>query len=172
MSETRAARPVLEKYCQGIGLDMGFGGDAITPTAITFDMPRPYCPSFAGHTQILRGDCRKLPFLCDQSMDYIYSSHLLEDFHYSELVPILQEWRRVLKDGGLLITNCPDQQKFLAHCKKTGQPINMAHKERDFSLNNFKNKVLKKVGDWENVFEQPEAGAYSWYLVMKKVTKK
>lgn len=169
MSETSHARPYLSKYCTGIGIDIGFGGSAIVPTAITFDMPQSYCPSFEGHTQILRGDCRSFPYVCDCAFDYIYSSHLLEDFTYKELVPILLEWRRILKVGGNLVINCPDQQKFLAHCAKTGQGINMAHKEPDFSLKNFIEKVANPTGKWEEIFRQTDTHPYSWYLVLKKI---
>jgi hypothetical protein len=168
MSETAAARPNLAKYCTGFGIDMGFGGSAIVPTALTFDMPTGYCPSFEGHKQIFQGDCRNLSFVCNEVFDYMYSSHLLEDFTYVELKQILIEWRRVIKTGGFLVTNCPDQQKFLAHCEKTGQPKNDAHKEQDFSLANFK-KVVYGVGDWEEIFVEPNAGAYSWHLVLKKI---
>jgi len=168
MSETKSARPFLEKFCKGFGIDIGFGGSAITPTAITFDMPKSYGPNFEGHKQILRGDCRSFPYICDEVFDYVYSSHLLEDFTYSELAQILREWRRILKPGGHLVTNCPDQQKFLSHCKKTGQPCNDAHKEQDFSLENFKNIVLN-IGKWEEIYVNPTAGAYSWYLVLKKI---
>lgn len=168
MSETRAARPFLEKYCQNFGIDIGFGGSSITPTAITFDLPQSYVGSYEGHKQILRGDCRSFPYICDEVFDYVYSSHVLEDFTYQELIPILTEWRRILKKGGNLVTNCPDQQKFLAHCKKTGQPGNAAHKEQDFSLNTFRN-VVNKVGKWEEIYVHPEGGAYSWYLVLKKI---
>lgn len=171
MSETKAARPTLAKFCNGIGLDIGFGGSAITPTAITFDMPRSYVGSYEGHTQILRGDCRNLNFICDNSLDYVYSSHLLEDFTYKDLIPIVKEWRRIIKNDGLLITNCPDQKKFLAHCKKTGQPINLAHKEQDFSLQNFQSKIVANTGKWQEIFVEPNAGSYSWYLVLKKIAK-
>lgn len=167
MSETADARPYLAKYCEGMGLDIGFGGDPIVPTAITFDRPEPYQKESLGR-QILRGDCRKLYFFCNECLDYIYSSHLLEDFTYDELENILKEWRRVLKTNGLLVINCPDQQKFLAHCAKTGQGINLAHKEPDFSLKNFLT-VAHKAGNWEQVYCLPEAGNYSWYLVLKRI---
>ncbi len=168
MSETSHARPVLSKFCQGLGLDIGFGGSSISPNAITFDMPKSYCPSLEGHKQILQGDCRSFPFICNESFDYIYSSHLLEDFTYKELVPIIIEWRRIIKTGGLLITNCPDQQKFLAHCAKTGQGVNDAHKGQDFSLKTFY-QVITKTGNWEEVFVEPNAHNYSWYLVLRKL---
>lgn len=166
-SESSLAAPIIGKYCQGFGLDMGFGGSATVPTAITFDMPQAY--TCVGHDrQILRGDCRRLPFICDGALDFMCSHHLLEDFYYPDLVLIIKEWKRCLKDGGLLITNCPDQQRFLAHCRSTGQGTNEAHKEQDFSLKNFQEKVLYKTGPWKEVFTQAEFGPYSWLKVVSK----
>jgi SAM-dependent methyltransferase len=172
MSETDACRPILSKFCRGFGMDVGFGGSRIVPDAWAFDMPQPYT-QVGIETQQLRGDCREFPFLCDGALDYIYSSHLLEDFTYIELYSILHEWRRVLKPDGLLITNCPDQQKFLAHVDahftKTGEDINnLAHKEDTFSLGTFW-EVLRTTGEWDTVFCQPEFGVYSWLLVVRKV---
>lgn len=170
MSETAASREILAPYCaEPLGWDIGFGGDPVVPHAIAFDMPRPYTKVGDGQ-QILRGDCRDLYMGCDGAAPWIHSAHLLEDFSYTELATvIIPEWRRVLKQGGLLITNCPDQQKFLAHCAATGQGINCAHLEADFSLHTFKARVLAHTGEWETVLEVPEHGAYSWLLVCKKV---
>ena len=166
MSETSIARNVLSPFCNGFGIDIGFGGDAITENAITFDLPNPYRKDKG--KQILRGDCRNLDFICNDVFDYVYSSHLLEDFTYEELPSIIKEWRRILKTGGLFIVNCPDQQRFISHCKKTGQPLNHSHKEKDFSLQTFK-AIVEKVGLWQTVFVEPKIGDYSWYLVLKKI---
>lgn len=167
MSETAASRELLAPFCQGVGLDIGFGGDAIHSRAITFDMPQPYT-HVGGDRQILRGSATDLSFICDEALDYIYSAHLLEDWTYSDLIPILKEWRRCIRHGGLLVTNCPDQQKFLAHCAATGQGTNLAHKEDTFSLATFR-QVLALVGQWEEVFVDTAHGAYSWLLVVRKV---
>jgi predicted SAM-dependent methyltransferase len=131
-------------------------------------MPQPYT-QVGGDRQQLRGDCKSLPFICDNALDYIYSSHLLEDFSYGDLIPLINEWRRCLKPGGLLIINCPDQQKFLAHCAATGQGTNPYHKEPDFSIVNFKSRVLANTGGWEIVFEDSAFQEYSWLLVAKKI---
>lgn len=149
-------------------MDVGYGGEKIVDTAWAFDMPTPYT-SVGSHRQQLRGDCRTFPFLCDNALDYIYSSHVLEDFTYEELTPIINEWRRCLKPNGLIITNCPDQQRFLAHCAATGQSINDNHKEPDFSLTNFKERVLKRTGFWEVVYEHDNFQEYSWLQVIKKI---
>ena len=167
MSETAQARPDLAPFCEGLGIDIGFGGDPIVPDAITFDMPQPYT-QMGTTTQVLRGDCRSLPFICDHAFDWVYSSHLNEDFTYAQQVAMLVEWRRILKPGGYLITNCPDQQRFVAHCAKTGQPDNPGHKEADFSLETFRSRVLAPTGPWQDVYEKPQAGPYSWYLVVRR----
>jgi predicted SAM-dependent methyltransferase len=169
MSETAAARSVLASYCTGIGIDIGFGGSAITPSAITFDMPRMYCPSLEGHRQHLRGDATNMPFICEGAFDYVYSSHLIEDFYYDELIGIIGEWRRILAPHGVLVLNCPDQKRFLDHCEKTGQSINANHKELTFSFRNFVDRVLVVTGQWTMIYENPRVDPYSWHLVARKV---
>ncbi len=168
VSETSLSREVLAPYCDGIGIDAGYGGDKVVPHAWAFDMPQAYT-NVGTDRQQLRGDCRHFPFLCDGALDWIHSAHLLEDFTYAELIPILSEWRRVIRMGGVIITNCPNQQRFLTHCAKTGQGLNLAHKEATFSLQTFKSNVLDKTGPWETVFEQDNFGPYSWLLVVRKV---
>jgi len=44
----------------------------------------------------------------DNSVDEIYSSHLLEHLSNNEMIEALKEWRRVLETGGLLELNLPD----------------------------------------------------------------
>lgn len=149
-------------------MDVGYGGNKVVPDAWAFDMPQPYT-SVGCDRQQLKGDCRTFDFLCNDALDYIYSSHVLEDFTYQELIPIISEWRRCIKPGGLLITNCPDQQMFLSHCASTGQGTNPFHKESDFSLSKFQNRVICYTGAWEVVFEQDPFQEYSWLLVLKKL---
>lgn len=64
-----------------------------------------------------RGDARCLPFR-DETMDFVYSSHLLEDF--KDWTPILSEWIRVLKRGGNFIVMLPDKEKFNEAIRKGG----------------------------------------------------
>jgi SAM-dependent methyltransferase len=168
MSETAASREVLAPYCQGIGLDLGYGGDKVCVNAWAFDMPHPYT-KVGDDRQQLRGDCRSLPFICDGALDFAYSSHLVEDMYYHEAVEMIREWRRVLRVGGLLVTNCPDQQRFKAWIAKTGQGDNLSHREWDFSLKNFKERILAPTGPWELVYEMPDDGRYSFYIVVRKL---
>ena len=41
-SETSRCRERLRHFCCGYGIDVGYGGDTIIPSAITVDLPTPY----------------------------------------------------------------------------------------------------------------------------------
>jgi predicted SAM-dependent methyltransferase len=163
-SETSKCRERLAPYCKGYGLDLGFGGDPITPHAIRMDQPTPYANTGSYPVQ-LGGDATNLVWFNDNTLDFIYSSHLLEDFVNTEAV--LREWLRVLKPGGLLITFCPDEQIFRRHCAATGQPYNESHKHEHFSLDYVKN-ILDLINQTEPIVEIFPVDIYSWDLVVRK----
>jgi len=157
-SETAKCRSRLAKYCVGSGCDLGAGNDSIVPWAITVDVKADACP------QVL-GDAAHLDWLADNELDFVYSSHLLEDFTDTEAV--LREWLRVLRQGGLLILFGPDEQIYHRHCLNTGQLYNCAHKINNFSLEYIKT-VLRKIGESEIIHQAPIVDDYSFELVVKK----
>jgi len=138
-SETAKARPRLNKFCRGNGIDLGYGGDPIVPSAITMDLPSPYT-KVGAHPQNLAGDARDLYWFKDNVLDYVYSSHLLEDISPEETAAVIGEWLRVIKVGGVLVLYGPDEQVYRAYCKEKGWPPNAAHK-----IDNFGLKYLKEV---------------------------
>jgi SAM-dependent methyltransferase len=169
MSETALAKIHLEKYIIGdFILDVGFGGSACHPKAITLDMPVGYCPSLEGHRQVLRGDCKNMPFICDNAFDTLWNSHIIEDHTFEVQAQILREWWRILRPGGHLITVAPDEAVYSAHCRNTGQPYNLAHVEPTMGLIAFKKQVVSKTGPWEHVHENPLIDTYSFHLVLRK----
>lgn len=52
-------------------------------------------------------DITKLPFK-NNTVDVIYACHVLEYFDREEVVMVLNEWKRVLKQGGILRLAVPD----------------------------------------------------------------
>jgi SAM-dependent methyltransferase len=163
-SETSKCRKRLAPYCIGQGVDLGPGGDPITETAIRVDLPQPYSQAGLLPPQ-LRGDARKLIWFRDACLDYVYSSHLLEDFEDTK--PILIEWLRVLKPGGHLVLFCPDERVFREHCRATGQRYNEMHKQPDFSLAKVE-VILTDIGQTTTFHTTPLIDIYSWELVARK----
>jgi predicted SAM-dependent methyltransferase len=129
------------------------------------DFSQPY--AHVGVYQVqLGGDARNLRWFQDGALDYVYSSHLLEDFEDTRSV--LVEWLRVLKRGGVLVLFCPDEQVYREHCKNTGQPYNTQHKIPDLNLEKIK-EILSEIGDSRVIYEVPLIDDYSWEIVAKKI---
>lgn len=128
-SETEKYRTITVPFCEGCGVDVASQGDPVVPWAMNFDLPPTEFAYYnsnhlpKGPIQ-LRGHADALPF-DSHSLDFCYSSHLLED--YTDWTPVLTEWVRVLKPGGHLIVLIPDK-KLWAEALAKGQPPNDAHR--------------------------------------------
>lgn len=132
-SETAKYRHLTTPFCRGNGVDIGSGGDPVVPWAINMDLPNDdFAHYHSGHPPRkpiqFGGDAANLPFK-DGVLDFVYSSHLLEDFY--DWDPILREWIRVLKPGGRLIILVPDK-KLWADALARGQPPNCAHRHESY----------------------------------------
>lgn len=132
-TESEKYRHMTAQYLQGNGVDLGCGGNPVVPWAIAFDLPtedyRNYHSS-ATPDRVIQwgGDARNLPFK-DGTLDFVYSSHLIEDF--MDWTPVLTEWVRVLKPGGRLVIIVPDKSLWQQALDR-GQPPNCAHQHESF----------------------------------------
>jgi len=61
----------------------------------------------------------QLGFLKSESVDLVYSAHVLEHFTRSHLPVVLKEWNRVLKKGGVLRISVPNFQSIIEIYEKT-----------------------------------------------------
>lgn len=128
MSETAKHRAIALPYCEGNGIDIGSSGDPVVPWAIQLDLPiakyldyNPDRPDTAIHW---RGYATDLPFK-DGTLDWLHSSHVLEDF--TDWKPVLDEWDRVLRTGGFMLIAVPDHKRFRAAVAR-GQGDNLGHR--------------------------------------------
>jgi SAM-dependent methyltransferase len=100
--ETTRARPrreregFFDRYCQGAGIDIGYGGDPVTPSCRGWDFEH--------------GDAHFLKGVPDESFDFVYSSHTLE--HMDDPEAAIRNWWRVLKPGGHLLLYIPHRDLY------------------------------------------------------------
>lgn len=117
------------------GIDIGFGGDTILPNTICMDLPKKYTTNvIQTSTQNLFGDCADMYWFKDNCMDYVYSSHVLEDFDEDSIDKVLNEWIRIIKHKGLLILDLPNEKNYRSICDARGYRSNPRHKIIDMSV--------------------------------------
>lgn len=165
-SETSKYRRDLARFCKGCGLDIGFGGDPINSTAITLDFSSGRMAYCGDRPMNLDGDAKDLYWFKDNVLDYVYSSHCLEDFINTKQVII--EWTRVLKIGGRLVLLLPDQKRYENHCSKLGKKPNLSHKIKNFGLKYLKN-ILNDIDGLEILYEKDLKDDYNFEIVAKKI---
>jgi predicted SAM-dependent methyltransferase len=159
-SETSRVRLKVLPYIEGIGVDLGYGGDSITRQTINVDLPEPYA-RLGDDPLHIGADCRKLPWFADSSLDYVYSSHLLEDFE--DIPAVLAEWTRVIKAGGRLILCMPNEQLYQDHCKSIDEDPNEHHTHEDMSLD----YMLPLLDGW-NILLAEQLKPYSFVIVAER----
>jgi len=166
-SETAKHRKLLQGYCVGNGLDLGSAGDPIVPTAIQVDLPNPYCPLLDTHyPPQIRGDATNLWWFKDNVLDYVFSSHLIEDFTADQQKVICREWGRVVKVGGHIVILAPEQGRWREALAK-GQPPNLAHKHEPFI--GWFSTIFREFGNWDILEDRfCDATDYGMFFVARK----
>lgn len=163
--EVDKARPRLNKYCLGSGVDIGCGGietdslsgyrqNKINELAIGVDLSQ---------TQLC-GRADNLYWFNDEVLDYIFSSHLLE--HMGDIPATIKEWFRVLKPEGMVVMYLP----LKGHYPSMGHPdANRDHK-MDLSPKILLDLLMKVGLLFEVVYiqEQIEGEEYSFDFVIRK----
>jgi len=168
MSETSKRRHILAPYCRGMGVDIGYGGDPILPSAICADLPRPYT-SLGTHPQHAATVDGRLHWIMPGSLDYVYSSHLIEDFAATEQIDLVIHWLALLRQGGNLVILSVDQAAYEADCRANGSAPNTHHQIADYSLAWFQEHVLSHIRQpVEAIHSEPLISGYSWEIVLRK----
>lgn len=109
---------------QGKGLDIGAGGDTISPSARSFDVED--------------GDANLIDEYFSEPFDYVFSSHCLE--HMKNPPDALQRWWNLVKPGGYLIFLVPDEDLY-----EQGYWPSVFNHDHKFTF------TLKKESSWSPV---------------------
>lgn len=91
-------------FC-GNGIDVGGGEDSLALYREFFPLSRNIFVYDQAH-----GDAQLLANVLDESFDFLYSSHCLE--HMRDAREALDHWLRVIKPGGHLVIQVPDEDLY------------------------------------------------------------
>lgn len=108
----------VEKYCRGLGMDCGCGTNRFSPTVLTTDWYQ------HSHTDLIwnclpsqqQGEPQYFypyPFR-DERFDFVFASHVLEDFHPDHIQIMFDELLRLIKPGGyyVILGPCMDGVRY------------------------------------------------------------
>lgn len=154
-------------YLKGRGLDVGAGTFKVLPHVISVDncvdtslFGIPISPDVKVKT------ADDLGMFASQSMDFLYSSHLLE--HMQDPEKTLKEWWRVIKPRGCLVLYLPHEDLY----PKVGEEgANSDHKH---NLNEDKVKRwMYNVGFWdlEVCEKRDQDDEYSFLMIFRKLDR-
>jgi len=166
-SETSKVREMVLPYCIGRGCDIGFGGDKVMKVNCDgIDYPQPY--AFAGKDKVdiacdvIKGD---IP-VADNTYDYVYTSHLIEDF--ADTTDALKKFIRILRPGGNLILVFPDQPQYEMYCKEINLPMNPYHVHADMGYDYMKRQLDALPGiQYKELFKSNCAIDYNVVMVLQ-----
>lgn len=159
-NEAEKCRWSIVEYTSGRGLDLGCGPYKTFPHFIGVDNGKQWGNQ---GVDVMVDTCEKLDLFADKSMDFVFSSHLLE--HIVDTEATLKEWMRVIKDGGYLILYLPHRD-FYPNVGQVG--ANPDHKH-DFLPEDI-TRHMKKAGAWDLVVneERSSGDEYSFLQIYRK----
>jgi predicted SAM-dependent methyltransferase len=173
--ESWYVRDIAAKYCVGRGVDVGCGSEKVIPSAIGVDTPEQY--GIPGHPRtVATVTCPWLDvaraFIPEQ-LDFVFSSHLLEDYEDRDLSFYLVTMFDALKRGGIFMVYLPIEAEYKAHCHATGRCYNAVHKQDWPGPEGFLATVTRLVptAAFAVVESGKGPGPYSFYVVMRKQTR-
>lgn len=114
----RRRRAIIRTYLERSGahkLQLGAGDNPIEGWLNTDAWPRAEQVAYLDVTQAF-----PLP---DESMDYVFSEHLIEHLDPDQGAVMLRECRRVLAPGGKIRLSTPDLQRVVGLLEHSGEPV-------------------------------------------------
>lgn len=100
-------------YTRGKGLDLGCGMQKLYPHWIGVDSNKD--EALFGHPakpDIKVDTAERLEMFASNSMDFCFSSHLLEHIEPERVTGALKEWMRLIKNKGYLVLYLPDEDEY------------------------------------------------------------
>jgi predicted SAM-dependent methyltransferase len=167
-NESAKIRWEVVQYTRGRGLDIGCGPAKQYPHWIGVDNKKdtqlyniPITPDVVVET------AESLNLFATLSMNFCFSSHLLEHIEYERVPVALKEWMRVLNYRGHLLLYLPDEDEYPKIGEKGANPDHKWNVNYDKVV-----EAMRATGTcWDLIDFQKrnETNEYSLYFVFQKV---
>jgi len=173
-NEARKVCWELVKWTRGKGLDIGCGPGKTFPHWIGVDnCIDEMLFGIKCNPDIRIESAEKLDMFASASMDFCFSSHLLEHVPPERVTDTLKEWMRLIKPKGYLVLYLPDEDEY-PKCNEESRGITESSKgcNPDHKWNvNYQRVVDFMPGSWDLVDFQKRNGdkEYSLLFVFQKV---
>lgn len=153
-------------YTRGKGIDVGCGQRTVWPHVIGVDNGH----HFGAGASVVQSEAYDLSIFADASLNFVFSSHLLEHIKPEKVESTLKEWARVIKPGGYLILYLPSANLY-PKC----QPVLEEGANPDHKWDIYPGDVEKKLQavtscGWTQLEaeERGDTNEYSLYEVYQK----
>ncbi len=167
-NEASKIRWELVPYMRGRALDLGCGPYKVFPHFIGIDNGHhEQAFGIKAQADVLVDTCEKLILIADESVDCVFSSHLLEHIPYENVPEALGDWMRVLRKGGHLCLYVPDEDEYPRVGEKGANPD---HKF-DVDYDKVVSAMEQVEYEWDLVDYQKrnQNDEYSLFFVFKKL---
>lgn len=127
----------VKQYIKGLGIDVGCGTNRVHPHIMSLDAQ----PDKRYADACIVWNCKDLEVFQEQTFDFIFSSHCLEDFE--DIPKVFRRWFSRLKVGGVMILLLPDMENGrYPRVEDGGNPSHRVNVGPDY----FRYKVLASSG--------------------------
>lgn len=149
------------------GWDIGCGTKRIDEMIPSIDEQPEYKYAHA----LILWDCHDLDFLADEKMDFLFSSHVLEDF--PDVPVVFHNWWKKLKPNGLMLLLLPDMQggRYKKCGEAGGNPSHRTDMGKQFMHDMLEDMREKGILKYEILQEDtiPHTESSSIDFVIKKL---
>ena len=164
--ESHPERLAVLPYCsEGRGIDVGCGHRKSSDNCIGVDLtPR----GELGPAGVVKGKASQaditasgddLTMFADGELDFVVARHNLE--HYVDVIKTLEEWKRVLKTGGVLALVVPDERALDTIV------LDPTHKHC-FTPESF-DRYMRVIGGFEKVKSEVVVADWSFLAVYRRL---
>lgn len=165
-NESSKIRWEIVPYTKGRGLDLGCGPNKAFPHFIGVDNCHHEQFGYQIKPDFKVETCEKLDAFASQSMDFVFSSHLIE--HIENHKAALKEWWRLIKVGGYMVLYYPHKDFY----PNIGTPGSNPDHKHDFMPQDIIDVMEDMSGcGWDLVENQErnDDDEYSVFQVFKKL---